>query len=295
MSNLLWTVTGTDMGAYADNALTLGEVSILDGLKSAYRNFLRVFLARRYGLIPTRASHYMHVLSIGLSALEVLLYLCCKQERGKKLLLLLLLALLPLGINCLYLVVKETSMHTLVLMSFVSVYILVAILIEYGQHQALAKKIFNKVHGLLLDAVIAGLAVIIMINIYTANEASLNMQLSYENTSFFANSVLTQLQSTPGYTTDSKVVLVGTYRRPPYYGQFSNLSGLMGVQGIAPGGGAIRSFFSYYAGVPLNWATQAEYDLLIQTDQVAQMPSYPNAGYVSQVEDIFVIKLSPLS
>jgi hypothetical protein len=283
----------SEMGAYANNALALGKSSVLDSIKSAYRNFFRVILLRKYALIPSETSQKLHFLTFALLGIELLTYLLCKQSRGKKLLLLFLLAVLPLGISCIYLIVAESSIHTLVLMSFATIYILFAILIEYGQIQVMARQILNKAHTLMMDVCVAAMALIIMINVYTANEAYLNMHLAYENTYSLAGSVLTQLQSTPGYTSDSKVVLVGTYQRPPYYTQyFSNITGLMGVQGITPGGGAIRSFFAYYMGMPLNWATQEEYNMLLETEEVSQMPCYPDHGYISQVEDIFVIKFS---
>ena len=293
LSEILWKLSGSGMGAYASNALALGKSSLLDGAKNAYKNFLRIIFLRKYALIPSETSQKLHYLTFLLLGIELLVYLFCKQGRGKKLLLLFLLAVLPLGINCIYLIVAEGSVHTLVLMSFTAIYILFAILIEYGQIQVLARQVLNKVHALMMDVCVAAMAVIILINVYTANEAYLNMHLAYENTYSLASSVLTQLQSTPGYTSDSKVVLVGTYQRPSYYTQyFSNITGLMGVQGITPGGGAIRSFFSYYMGMPLNWATQDELNMLLETEEVSQMPCYPNHGYISQVEDIFVIKFS---
>jgi len=178
-------------------------------------------------------------------------------------------------------------------MSFTAIYVLFAILIEYGRGQAVAKQLLNKLHALMLDLCVAAMSVIILINVYIANEAYLNMHMAYENTYSLANSVVTQLQSTPGYTADSKVALVGTYQKPPYYGQFfSNITGLMGVQGMTPGGGAGRFFFAYYTGQPLNWATQEELEQLLEAEEVSQMPSYPSNGYISQVDGIFVIKLS---
>lgn len=292
-TNVIWKLTGTQMGAYADNALVFSLSTVLEGIKHAYRYFFKIFSSGYGGLLPSALQKALHLLCLSLIGMEYVLFVLQKKDWKRSVLLLFLLAILPLGIHCMFLFVAAHSIHTLLLLSFTAIYLLVAILIEHGQCRCIKLPRIKQAHTLCQDCVVLAMAVILLCNIYTANTAAIKMQLTYENTYAFSVSAATQLQSMPGYTSDSKVAIMGTYEKPEFYQtHFSNITSLMGTSGISPTVYSIKEFFTYYVGLDLQWASEEECEALVQTAEFAQMQSYPDHGCIQQIGDVFVIKFS---
>lgn len=290
----IWVISGTRLGSYASNAISFSVTAIPSGIKNAYKNFFKILFFGYAGLIPSVFLRVLHFLCLILAGIECLSFILRRKDWKQTALLLFLLAILPMAINSMFLLIAAQAIHTLVLYSFIAIYILLAIFVEYGQYRSIKTACMNWVHMLCLDCIVLSMAVILLCNVYTANAAALKMQLTYENTYAFSVSVATQLQSEPGYTTDSKVAILGTYDTPDFLKtHFSNVGNLMGTHGISPTTYSIGDFFAYYIGRELNWASQKECEALMQTAEFAQMQSYPNYGCVKQIGDVFVIKISP--
>ena len=285
-------ITGETFSEYTSDSLTPTIASITEGIKLAYQKFVTIFRNQEHKLVLSRTSQYVHFYFIALILGELMLWIFLKKDILKSLLLLFLMGVLPLGINLMYLFSSPYSIHTLVLYSASSVYVLLIVVIEQGQHIPF-NKILNKLHVLALDFAVTGLLAVMFINIYAANEAYLNMSMKYENAHSFATSVVTHLQNTPGYTKESEVALIGDYSEHELYTNFySNLIDLTGVNGVNPDDYSFTRFFDMYTGTAVNWASETKCAEIAQSEVFASLPSYPEYGYVSKIGDTFVIKLS---
>lgn len=292
LSNLLWTVTGYSMGNYASNAVSFRLSDIPANIKLAYINCIRVLRYRHHGLIISDASVAVHLALVGFSALELLLYVLRTRDLPRTLLLGFLGVVLPLAINCLFLMVSSDSIHTLVLFSYTTLYVLFAFLVEAGQLRTLCFPLADRLHKACLNLCILAFAWILAGNVFLANEASLSMHLSYENTYALAVSTLAQLNTIPEYTPESPVVILGEHPGTGYSSRFLHSRRLMGVGGLSPDMYSMNDFFRYYVGVPINLVGTEDYLQSADPYALAQIPVYPNKGFISQVGNTFVIKLS---
>jgi len=291
----VWHFTGRAMGQYADSAFSLDARSLLNSVKNAYVAFYHTFRYRVNGLIISRVSLLIHLLIFALTGCAALFQIL--KKNGKQIaLLLFLLLLLPLGIGSMYVLFSEQSIHTLVLYSYIAVYVLFAGIVESCQQADIWGRPGNKLMLYGSDAVVFCMAVILAGNIFVANKSYLYMHLSYENTYFYTTAILTQLQDTPGYHKDAKVAIVGQWQEPDFYSErFYELNQLKGVNTLSPNAYSIAGFFQYYNGVSLNLVAEEEIDRIAASSEFQQMESYPNHGYIQTIDDTIVIKLSDVS
>ena len=291
-TKLVFWLSGQNLGTYASDAFTFSFRSIGDGIINAYWAFFNVIRYRKYGLITSGMSHYAHVICAALLCIQLFLWIVQKRKLVRTFFLAALVLILPMAVGLLFLFVSPYSIHTLVLYSYSIIYILISVIIEQGQRITL-KQILGKLHSLSLDMTVIGLGIILTWNIFCANQAYLKMHLAYENLHSFTTSIVTHLQSTPGYTADSKVALVGNYPEQDFYfDNFSNLWELTGTASIDPNTYSIGRFFSLYTGVRVNLVSNELCQSVMSNEAFSAMPAYPDYGYIAVIDDIFVIKLS---
>lgn len=292
-TKLLWTITDTGMGDYANFAFNFSLLNILESIESAYIDFFDTFRHGYDGLIPTFLSRYIHYFIILMTGMELLLWIYRNKKLSNFLLLLLLIILFPLGINCMYIFINPGAIHTLVLLSYTSIYILFCIVIECGNVRISSNRYLQALKTLAYESIILGMFAITFTNVYIANEAYLNMYLSYENTYSITSTIITQVQNIPDYSTESKIAIIGSHSKPNYYTTyFSRLDPLMGATGISPTTYSIEYFWEYYNGFPIKCASDEEALRITQSTEFQSMPSYPNYGYVKKINDIIVVKFS---
>ncbi len=280
-----------EMNSYASGNLSFHLLSIPANIGVAYREFFRYFLEGARGLLPTALSRLAGIL--GLTATVLLLLLWGlerkKQDALRYGLLALLIALLPLAINCMYLFTIPESIHTMVLYGFVCVYLLCAIVGD----ACLPLDGSRCPKGLLLDVVTLSMAATILINIYVANAAYLNLHLRYENACSFYTSLSAQIKSMPEFGPDTKLAILGTYSEPEFYGEhFSCLEELTGVKGFLPDSYSRGKFLEYYLDFPMPLASDEEAAAILASPEYAEMAVYPYYGSVRLIGDTIVVKLS---
>ena len=292
ISKLLWTYSPTAMNSYAGDSLAFRLSDLPANLKAALINCIRVIRYRHFGLVSSEAAVPVHMALLAFAGVELGLYVLKTRDLLRTLLLGFLAAMLPFAINCLFLIVSADAIHTLVMFPYVTLYVLFAFLVEFGQLRTFARDLGNKLHRAVLNLCVLALAWILAGNVFLANEASLAMHLSYENTYAFAVTSLAQLNTMEAYTPESQVVILGSYPSMPYTSRFRNSMKLMGVGGLSPDMYSMEYFFDYYVGAPVNVISAEEYLKTADPDALSQIPSYPARGCIAQVGDTFVIKLS---
>ncbi len=285
---LLLHITGTEMNSYATAS---SENSIFENIFSAYSGFLNIFMIRKYSLITTMTSKFMHLLMLLFSGI-VALFVWIKLDVLKKIFSIVVALLLPASINCMCLLSKEDSVHTLVLYSFIAVYVLFVMLIdniEFGNIHSSWKRLYFVTSK---EIVTWCMAIVLITNIYIGNAVYLRMYLCYENMYGYYSSVMTLAKSTPGFDSSSKVALVGLAGNTlHFHTEFDSLStDITGTQGINVNSYSREDFIRRYIGTEIPFANKYEIEEIKKTDEYSEMPIYPYYGSIKKIGDYVVVK-----
>lgn len=288
-------ITGTQFNAYASDSVTFRLSELPERIGLAYSSFQRFFAEGYRGLIPTALSRLAHWVCLGGAGILLAVWCCLRKEKNvpRLLLLLFLIAIVPLAVNCMYLITTADSIHTLVLYGFVAVYLLAAILAEACLSLTAAGRMSALLRRTALNAVTLAMAVILVSNIYVANEAYLGMYLRYENAYAFYTALVSDIKLTPGFDENTKLAIIGHWEKPAYdVERFEFLKPLAGVQGFSPNSYSRQRFLEYYLGFSTSFATDEECREIQETPEFAEMAVYPYYGSMGMIGDILVVKLS---
>ena len=181
MCLLVFKFTGAEFNSYVTENVT-GNVSMLRKVRMAYDAFFYVFQFRNFYIISTEASRYIHILL----ALVAIVGLVSAKKLPNVCMAAFLVALLPLSICCMYLIMSNESIHTLVMYSFVAVYMLLAVVLE---------RLEIKPAAIIKDITALLLMVVVVSNVYFANMVYLKMDLQYENAKSFYTTLMTQVKT----------------------------------------------------------------------------------------------------
>lgn len=287
-------IKGISFNDYASDSITLSLSTILDGIVLAYVNFIRFFTWAHHRLMPTSLSRWVHLMLFLSIAVLMLVWMIRQKPKAFRLvLLILLLAILPLAINCMYMITAEGSIHTLVLYSFVAVYILGALTADHMLTICVGIRFFELVRRAALNFVVATLSVIIIVNTYVANASYLNMHLRYENSYAFYTSLMADLKMMPEFTPETKIAMIGSWDAPDFYEynlEFTHY--LVGVTGFSPNTYSQQAFMEYYLGFPISFASGEEIAVISESPEFTEMATYPYYGSMKIIDNILVVKLS---
>lgn len=266
----------------------VNDISLLRRVRMAYDFFVYVFSYREFAFLSGETSRVLHLLCLALCAAALLWAAFDMAKKRRALtgaLLLVLCALLPLAINCMFLVMAKESIHSLVLYSFVAVYVLAAMLLErvFGG-TSLIRRVSR-------DLVYISLAVVLMGNVFFANQCYLKMYLQYENAASFYTILLSRVQNAPGYDTDTKLALIGRQDNKLYTFPQFDLGYLMGPSPELINIYSRENFLRRYIGTDIPLATAEELEALAAGEEFQQMAEYPYYGSVKIIDGYAVVRL----
>ena len=293
LTMLIQRLSGISMGDYAEKNVDFSPFSLVKKVVCAYNIFILFFTQGYTGLVPSVLSRVVHLLIMVVSLGLGVIWIVKTKDICRTLLVLFLMVIFPLSINCMYLFTDEGAIHTLVLYSFTSVYVLVILLIEDSLENRWQLPI-NKLRFQRMAANVsaAALLFIIMNNIYVGNQAYLQLQLRYENTYSFYTSLMSELRTRPDFDKNTKIAIIG-YKSPDFYEEnFGNIANVAGVEGIKPSSYSASCFLSYYLGIDVPFATREEIDEIKEMEEYKEMGVYPYYGSVSKIGDVMVVKFS---
>ena len=281
VSLLVFKFTGMEFNSYVLENVN-SSASIPGKIRLAYQNFIDIFSYRNYYIISSEASRIVHLILAALVLLGAAITAGRKRKPLNWALLALLLLLLPLSINCMYLMMSAQSIHTLVLYSFICVYFLAALVLE---------KLGPSVRRLAKDVSALLLCLVIGSNIYFANMCYLKMHLQYEAADSFYVSMIAQIKETEGFDENSRLAIIGQQDNLLYYAPQLHTSLL-----LAPSYDLINiysreSLFRQYLGFDIEFAGEEELEAISATPEFEQMAEYPYYGSVKMIGDYIVVKL----
>ena len=263
---------------YQEYEFTSGG-GIIASLVRAYTSFIRTFTDGYFGYVNSGLSQAAHLVLMLLS-LGCMAFAAIKARNAKNTaLMLILVAIFPLSMNCMYLIASVDIIHSLVLFSFVSVYVLAAIVLDRVQGRAL----------ILRDVASVALALIVAGNVFYCNKVYLKMALQYENAYAFYNTLMAQIMDTPGFNTETVIDFVGSDAWGVKKFEEIDTEKLTGPNDDLVNIYTRVDFMKYYMGIDL----YSYREDTIYADWYDEMPSYPDPGSIMMrpEENRIIIKL----
>ena len=278
VTQLVFRFTGTAFNDYVTENVN-GAVSLPRRVRMAYDAFLYIFTFRNFYLITSEASRYLHI-ALGMLTVGVMVYLPMHRKKALHTALAgCLLILLPLAVCCMFLIMSQESIHTLVMYSFVSVYLLMGL-------------VFERVRRVPASQLLAlPLAFIVLTNVYFANMCYLKLHLQYENARAFYTVLAARVESAPGFDGDCRLCLIG--RQDNLLHSFPEMDTelFMGVNRELVNIYSRENLIRYYLGLDIPFADEQTVENLESDPRVAAMAEYPYDGSIRRFDDMLVVKL----
>ncbi len=295
LTQIINVITGTSFSGYAAGKISFSLASLPSDVLNAYYTFLLYFYNGTRGLIPTAFSRLVHL--VGIASAFILLLIWGRQQKkpqaSRFLMIAVLIFLLPLAINCMHLFTDSGAVHTLVLYSFIAVYLLAAIIADICIPMLPQRPWQNTLRRVMLDVVTTCLALVIVINVYVANAAYLNMHLRYQNAYAFYTSLIADIKMMPEFSEDTELAILGYYPEPSFYKKnFRAIDQIVGTMGFVPDHYSRDRFLKYYLDFDIDFALEEETAPILESPEYAEMPCYPYYGSMQMFGDILVVKLS---
>ena len=193
-----------------------------------------------------------------------------------------LLLLLPLSVCCMFLIMSQESIHTLVMYSFVSLYLLMGLTAER----------LRKTRGLSAGALLSlPLAAVVLGNVYFANMCYLKLTLQYENARAFYTTLTARVQSTEGFDEDCSLAIIGRQEKLLHTFPELDTELFMGVNRDLVNIYSRENLIRYYLGLDIPFADEEEVAALEEDPRVHAMAEYPYDGSVQRLDDMIVVRL----
>ena len=266
-----------EYNSYATAAWNSDIRSILSGIRVAFTAFFGYFLKGHYHLAPTVFSMAVHTLLAVVIAVPVIAWGIKCRDNARKILLLALIIVFPLSVNCIYII--SSQRHTLMLLSFTSVYVLAACLLEELDFKRLR------------SAALVCMGLILVCNIFYSNRLYLKMKLEYEEAYGFYSSLVSRVKSAEGYDNDTMLIITGDANELVYHADEIDTSDIVGLMEGLLNIYSRYDFLRYYIGYdyrPIDWDG---WGALNASDEVEKMPVFPYDGSVKKFGDYMVVKL----
>lgn len=278
---MLW-LTRTDMADYKGIA-EVGKRGIdfyLTNIVSAYKLFFSMFVEDFYGLTPS----IWFRISLGIGCVVAVVFTIWSiRDVRKKILYIMCVCMLPLVINIMFVICDKEYIYTLMLLSHVVVLLVPCIFIV--SRNDICR------WGIIKNILIVCMLIQVANYVVVDNECYLALQLNYNQGYAYCNTLISRIQSTPGYRDDMSVVIVGSMpenKTIPHMEEFDNISNLEWI-GKHTGWYMQPQFMKYYLGFAPNWIEDpAPFEA---QNVVNQMNVYPDDGSIAIVDDTVVVKM----
>ena len=283
--------------AYAEGSLNSFS-DILKGIVISYTSYAGYFIKGYYDIVRPGAPRIAHFAVLIVCCILLIRHFGRSEARrnGRLGAALLCLCLLPLAVNCIHVI--SSLFHNLMTFSFVSFYVLAAVVLETCGKESGTKP---RTGWVCTDITALSLCVVMVTNVYFANAVYLRMYMQEEQAKAFYQTIVSALNAQPDFDENSWVIFFGENDVLNDFPVISteNQAGIR--EGILQTYGQ-DYFIRYYLGLRLNTNILTEstipegWDDVIDWDAVIAMPSYPAYGCVQKMGEsdgssIFFVRL----
>lgn len=294
---MLW-LKGTEISGYqgTDKIESFSISDLPQGIIEAVKSFGRFVLTSNVLTTTT----LMKIAFVIIVAVAVLMYIICfiEKKRYKSairiLMALVLVAVIPVGATMVNVLSPNTYFHLLMRLAWALFFIYAVVLAERigvsgKKWQVIAKKT-------LASATAVCAAVLIWQFGVMANVVAFNMNERYEKTYAICVRMVDWIEQTEGYTTGTKVALLGGVLDANYYPDTDitreDLIGYFGADGTMSISDTEKfaEFSKHYLNVTIETIPLSEELEIAQTEEFANMPKFPAAGSVQFIGNVLVIK-----
>ena len=264
---------------------------LVASLWSAYKDFIFYFTIPGTTSYVTKMLVLLNILLAVLSLVTLLILIRKNRCTGGKLILLLAAFLLmPLAVNCMAVVSKQAPIMRY---AFVSVYLLavmaIALLEQVGEK--------NVLHAGLRITAAAAVLLIILMSAQTDNLAYTESETAHRSTQRFLTTLVTRVESMPGYENGMEVAIVGTFPEDIYYSKVLAYNEVRHYSSPSSSVLMANKHIYYYLNDWLNvqWKEPSEDTMKAISDspEFQSMPLYPNDGSVAIIDGRVLVRLSP--
>lgn len=282
-------VTGITL---ADKYNSVKDVLKYDGFKSIFSLLIETYKATYFYITNPSTYHvfivkYLNIILIFLGIFSSI-FIIKKEKIFKEniMLFIVLLVLLPFGINIVYFISKGYE-HQLMIYSLFLLYLFFFVLLE---------KMQSKTSKFLNYLTVSIFVVIIASGVIYANQCYLKKNLEFDNTLVTMNRIVYKLESFPDYKVgESKIAFVGFLINNNSIAKKKDFD--YNSVGLYDGFSltyyrTYQQYFNNYLGYPMNIVSEEEAKELALKEEVKDMKAFPYDGYIKQVDDTIVIKLS---
>ncbi len=257
--------------------------SLLYRLRLVFTSFLGTFIKGNYGYVNSPLSAALHIVCAMFTLAALAVWFVKTHDRGRKALMLLCLLIFPVSTNCIYLIAEVGIIHSLVMFSFTSVYVLAAVAAENTDWRG--KPAFK-------NSLLASLLLISVGNMYFSNKVYLKMAIQYENAYAFYTGLAAQVKMTEGFEEGTKLALVGDAEQLLYTPEELDTGDLLGPSADLINVYTREELIKKYVGFNVPFASAKEKTDLRSDERFQEMPVYPYYGSVKRIDDFIVVKLS---
>lgn len=272
------------------DTLSFGKISFFPALGSAFYSFYKFFISFPNGFNLYSAVNILcfAVIAVGWGCAII------KNVRGALLpLIAFYIISVPVGCSALYLANTGLDYHTLMKMSYFTVYIYLIMLCE---RLAFKNGLLNAVKS--WTVLLLGAAVVFG-NILTANIAYHKLVLSYERSYGILIRISDRIEELDAAGTAEKILVVGALKNsedysvnlpPEITGATDGL--ILRRDDETVGQSVLTSALRDYCGIDLDFLSGSEAKELKSSESVRNMPCWPADGSVSLTDDTVIVKLS---
>lgn len=289
---------------YISLRLTKLQLSNYKGINSAYTISLAVYIQRAvfaykefflltknavYNIFPGTA-YTIYIVMVFLFMIMLILQTISsfKQNKLSGLLMLLFSLLSPLCINFIFIMTDVSSAYAMTSYAYTIFIVFFIYLTEkfIETNKSILSQIYKPISHFIL-----GLLLVIFIRY--DNACYTRMEFTHQQTLRYYSSLITRMQSTPGYRLDMRVAYIGENRWVPWDPTVSQESEFDFIT-TYPFWGLRGNIGNYQKSFMKLWfdfsPREAEPSLFEKLPEVKAMPSYPDDGSIKVINDTLVVK-----
>ncbi len=298
---IMLAIKGTAISGYqgTDKIESFSIADLPQGIEQAFESF-KEFALYANVLTTTNLMKFAFVAVVMVSAL---IYLVCFVEKKRYksairiIMAVVLVAIIPVGATMVNVLSPNTYFHLLMRLPWVLFFIYAVVLAEKTYVGAKeGKKYFNAMKKVLSCVSLICSAVLIWQFGVMANVVAFNMNERYEKTYAICVRMVDRMEQTEGYTTGTKVALLGGVLDAQSYPDTDitreDLIGYFGADGTMSISDTEKfaTFAKHYLNVTIETIPLSEELELVGTEEFADMPKFPAEGSVQFIDGVLVIK-----